>query len=231
MKFVETRFALALVAVALGGCASVKQPLQAVQQTVAAAVAPAASAVAAAVPSTPIPVEAQRAFDEARALLRAGRAAEAERAFKALAAQHPDLGGAHANLGLIARNAGRHDEAIAAGEASVKASPRQPVFHHQLALSYRMKGRMNDARAAYERALELDPAYADAHLNLGILLDLYLGESALALTHFERYVALAPNGSDVVVGKWIADIKGRVKPASLAAVDVKTGQAKQEAVK
>jgi Flp pilus assembly protein TadD len=105
------------------------------------------------------------------------------------------------------------------------------VFQHQLALSYRMKGRMNDARAAYERALELDPAYADAHLNLGILLDLYLGESALALTHFERYVALAPSGSDVAVGKWIADIKGRVKPASVAAVDLKTGQVKPEAVK
>jgi tetratricopeptide (TPR) repeat protein len=202
---------------ALGACASsppvVQKPVEAVQQVVNTA----ATAVAAVVPvvtEAPVPPQAQRAFDAARTHLRAGRTAEAERGFRDLAAKHPELGGAHANLGLILRNAGKHDESIAALEQAVKAGPKQAVFHNQLGISYRHKGEFQKARNAYEQAIALDENYADAHLNLGVLLDLYLGDAAQALAHYERYVALAPNG-DPAVGKWVADLKNR-KPVSVA---------------
>jgi len=220
---------LGLVAVvASAGCASVTdsvtKPFETAKPAASAAPAPALAASAApreAVVEAAVPVgaDAQRAFDGAKAALRAGRTADAERAFRDLAARHPELGGAHANLGLILRNAGKIDESIVALEQAVKASPRQPVFFNQLGVSYRHKGLFMKAREAYETALALDPAYADAHLNLGVLLDLYIGEPALALVHYERYMALAPGG-DATVGKWVADLKGR-KPASVAAADVK----------
>src|SRR5688572_32846797 len=163
MRSVEHLTGLALLAL-LGACASappvIQKPVEAVQQAVSSA----ANAVAAAVPAVteaPVPAEAQRAFDAARAQLRTGRSAEAERGFRELAAKYPDLGGAHANLGLILRNAGKHDESIAALEQAVKVSPKQPVFHNQLGVSYRHKGEFQKARSAYEQAIALDDAYAD----------------------------------------------------------------------
>jgi tetratricopeptide (TPR) repeat protein len=216
MRFAEHLMTAALLA-ALGACASapevVKKPVEAVQQVVATAVAAVAPAEA------PVNPQAQAAFDAARAHLRAGRTAEAERGFRDVIAKHPDLGGAHANLGLMLRNAGKLDESVAALEQAVKAGPKQPVFHNQLGVSYRHKGQFQKARNAYEQAIALDDNYADAHLNLGVLLDLYLGDNTLALVHYERYLALSPAG-DAAVGKWVADLRNR-KPASVAQADVK----------
>lgn len=234
MRSVESRgsaWLAALALLALSGCASVtevvKKPVEAVQQAIAAVPAPAASAPAAApAKAAPAPVavnaDAQRAFDAAKAALRAGRTADAERGFRDLATRYPELGGAHANLGLILRNAGKHDESVAAMEKAVKASPGQPVFHNQLGLSLRHAGKFAKAREAYEAAIALDSGYADAHLNLGVLLDLYLAEPTLALVHYERYLALVPGG-DAGVGKWVADLKTR-KTSSVAQADAKNAK-------
>lgn len=223
MNFAETpwaRLAALLAVVAVGGCAGVpdvvKTPAEAVQQAAGAA-APTPARAPAAPTAAPVSADVQRAFDAARAALRAGRTADAERGFRDLANRHPELGGAHANLGLILRNAGKHEASVAALERATKASPNQPVFFNQLGVSYRHGGKFTKAREAYETALALDPNYADAHLNLGVLLDLYLADSTLALVHYERYLAL---GGDAAVGKWVADLKAR-KPASVAQADTK----------
>jgi Flp pilus assembly protein TadD len=192
--------------------------VEAVQQAVSAA-ATAVATVVPAVTETPVAPEAQRAFDAAKVHLKAGRTADAERGFRDVAARWPELGGAHANLGLMLRSTGKHDESIAALEQAVKVSPKQPAFHNQLGISYRHKGEFQKARNAYEQALALDDNHADAHLNLGVLLDLYLADSALALVHYERYLALSPSG-DATVGKWVADLRTR-KPVSVAQADVK----------
>ena len=220
MRSAERVMTLALLA-ALAACASapevIKKPVEAVQQVV--------NTVVAAVPvvtEAPVNPQAQAAFDAARAHLRAGRMAEAERGFRDVIAKHPELGGAHANLGLILRNTGKQDESIAALEQAVKVSPKQPVFYNQLGVSYRYKGQFQKARNAYEQAIALDDSYADAHLNLGVLLDLYMSDSPLALVHYERYLVLSPAG-DAAVGKWVADLKNR-KPASVAQAGVKVSQ-------
>jgi tetratricopeptide (TPR) repeat protein len=200
----------AVMAALLAGCASAPPPVTARPVEVPATLAAPAPGVPAS--AAAVAPDAQRAFDAARADLRAGRTAEAERAFSALAAAHADLGGAQANLGLIYRNAGKPDESVAALEKAVQASPAQPLFLNQLGISYRHQGAFAKARDAYERALALDANFADAHLNLGVLLDLYLADPAAALAHYERYVALAPAG-DPAVGKWVADLKVRQKSA------------------
>ncbi len=58
-------------------------------------------------------------------------------------------------------------------------------------IAHRRAGRFTEAREAYGAALALDPLYAPAHLNLAVLLDLYLGEAPEAMAHYRQYLALA----------------------------------------
>jgi tetratricopeptide (TPR) repeat protein len=244
------------IVLALAGCAGVGgmveaardkavalvTPSPAASASASAASAPAARAAAAPTPAAsgpapvtdaaspeadrPVPPAAQRAFDDALRALRAGRHDEAEKGLLALTQLHPSLGGPHANLGLIHRQAGRLPEAVAALEAAVKASPRQPAYWNQLGVSYRMAGQFAKARDAYERAIELDAQYAAAQLNLGILFDLYLAEPARALEQYERYLALTPAG-DANVTKWVADLKNR-KPQAAPATQTSQAAPKEK---
>jgi Flp pilus assembly protein TadD len=220
----------AALCIAITGCASVTDPIKsaaasvtnavkdAVTPSSSAASAP-ASAKAASAPATtaaakplepeqPVAPNVQRAYDDARRALRSGRNDDAERAMRALAQSNPDLGGPHANLGVIHRQAGKLPEAVADFEKATALNPRQPVYFNQLGLTYRMNGQFAKAREAYEKAIELDPNYAQAVLNLGILNDMYLWDSKRALELYDRYLALTPGG-DPVVTKWIADLKNR----------------------
>lgn len=231
MRFADSlmRGTFAAALVALSGCSTLSDAGKKIQETVVAPVAkaltpaPAASApaataaapaVAPAAPArveAPVPPAAQRAFDDALRALRAGRTEDAERGFTALTKSNPELGGPHANLGIIHRQAGKFAESVAELEKATKASPEQPVYFNQLGISARHAGDFAKARAAYERALEIEPKYAAAQLNLGILFDLYLRDSAKALEAYERYAALS-GGQDASVAKWVTDLKNR-KPA------------------
>jgi len=202
----------------MAGCASTALNRVATPAPAASA-APAADAPApvnAAVPTasaTPVSAAVQRAFDDAGRALRAGRVEDARRAYSAIAQSNPELGGPHANLGIIARQAGRLPEAAVELETAVRLSPRQPVYFNELGATYRQMGQFDKARAAYEQAIALDPDYAAAYLNLGILHDLYLGDGKRALELYDRYLALSPAG-DALVSKWVADLKNRKAPAS-----------------
>jgi len=135
---------------------------------------------------------------------------EAEKAFLALTRSHPDLGGPHANLGIVYRQTGRLDLAVSELESAVKCNPQQPVFWNQLGIAYRQQGQFAKARDAYEHALSIDPGYPAPILNLGILFDLYLWDSKRALELYDRYLALTPGG-DAKVSKWVADLKNRAR--------------------
>ena len=76
-----------------------------------------------------------------------------------------------------------------------------------------MRGHSADAADAYEHALAADANFAPAHRNLGVLLDLYLGDPERALTELERYKELT--GEEKPVSGWIAELRQRTgKPAA-----------------
>jgi len=201
------------------GCATVNDGMSSIKSAVTPGTAAPASTSSAAQtrpappPEAPVNATTQRAFDDASRALRSGRVDEAERAYKALAQANPELGGPHANLGVIYRQSGKFAESVTELEQAVKLSPRQPIYLNQLGIAYRQQGQFAKARDAYQRALALDPGYAAAALNLGILYDLYLGDTPRALELYGRYLALMPNG-DATVTKWVADLKNR-KPGPI----------------
>jgi len=201
----------------LAGCASVTKPIEAIQQAAAAIDATVVEAKPAAPAAAPVDAATQAQFDRALQAQRSGRHDEALRLWAALAQAHPELGGVHANLGLLHAQAGRPAEAVAALERAVQASPAQARFFNELGIAYRVNGQFAKAQAAYERSIEIDPNHAPVWLNLGILHDLYLGNGPKALELYDRYLALAPGG-DAAVTKWAADLRQRKPtPATQAA--------------
>ncbi len=201
----------AVAAAASSSAASAVPAPSAAAPTAPSGLAGAKAAVADTPAAPPVSAAVQRAFDDALRAMRAGRMADAERGLKALAASNPELGGVHANLGLIYRQAGKASQAVLELEKAVAASPRQALFFNQLGIAYREQGQFAKSRDAYERAIAIDSGYAAPLLNLGILHDLYLWDGKRALELYDRYLALSATGDTTVV-KWVADLKNRKAP-------------------
>jgi len=92
---------------------------------------------------------------------------------------------------------------------SCHSPPQQPDIYNALGSIYRRTGRFDDAETAYLKALQLAPDYANAHLNIGILYDIYLSNLSAALNHYQRYQTIS-GGDNTVVNKWIIDVKQRL---------------------
>lgn len=180
-----------LLALALAGCA--------VQRT---AQAPGPAAAPAAAPSQAFLGE----YEEALVLMRTGRYEQAGTKLAALTRRYPDLAGPYVNLGLTYLHLERGEDAETALVAAADRNPHSVVAQTLLGVVYREEGRFEDARRAYQRALALDADYAEAHLNLGILLDLYLRQPEEALKHYERYREIRPSDA-ARVEPWITDLR------------------------
>lgn len=119
----------------------------------------------------------------------------------------PAVTAAHIDLGIAYARVGDLDHAEASLRKALELNPRHPVAYNELGLVQRRKGQFADSRASYEAALAQFPDFHFAHRNLAILCDLYLGDSACALAHYEAYHRIVPDDAEVV--KWIADLRNR----------------------
>ena len=157
-----------------------------------------------------IPPSARQQYDEAIAAMKSGNIPQAKNILSNLTKAYPDISGPYVNLGIIHFRADEIDQAEAAFQQALKVNPDSAVSLNHLGIIYRGKGKFAEARSNYERALELEPNYAYAHLNYGILLDLYLGELDDALEQYQTYQELTPE-EDKEVTKWIVDLERRIK--------------------
>jgi tetratricopeptide (TPR) repeat protein len=175
----------------------------------------AAANAAAAADSTPVPPRAAQQYSQALQMMKSNRLTDAELEFKQLAVAYPQFAGPQLNLGLLYLNASRLPEAEAAFKAALHTSPANPIAGDELGIVERKLGKFTEAEAAYLAAIAAEPNYAPAHLNLGVLYDLYLVEPQKALEQFERYIEMA--GENKQVSGWVIELRKRAgAPAPVA---------------
>jgi predicted O-linked N-acetylglucosamine transferase (SPINDLY family) len=153
--------------------------------------------------SSPAP-PSQAGFEQALALQRQGRLAEAERIYRELLQRQPGHFAAWHQLGLIALDTQHLEQAAHLIGRAIALKPDLAQAHSDLGMALRKLNRCADALASYDRAIALKPDFAMAYNNrANALLDLKRPAEALAsceqaislrpdfaLAHYNRAVAL-----------------------------------------
>jgi tetratricopeptide (TPR) repeat protein len=124
-----------------------------------------------------------------------------------LTEREPAVTAGHIALGVAYARTGDLDNAEASLHKALELNPRHPAAYNELGLVQRRKGQFSESRASYEAALAQFADFHYAHRNLAILCDLYIGDDACALEHYEAYSRIVPEDDEVV--KWIADLRNR----------------------
>jgi tetratricopeptide (TPR) repeat protein len=168
---------------------------------------PAAAAVPLAPPSPPPPARALADFARALQLVKGGKDEEAELEFQQIATGYPAYPGALVNLGLLYRKHGDLAKSEQSLQAAVQRDGNDAEGWCELGVTLRLEGKFHEAADAYNRAISVNANFAPAYRNLAIVLDLYLGDTAAALTAMEHYKELAAD--DKAATGWIADLKQR----------------------
>ena len=156
--------------------------------------------------ATPTPMPAE--YDKALQLMRAGDYQAALPVLLDFIDNNEELAGPYVNLGIVYRHTEQDEAAMTALKRAIELNPENAAAHHQLGILYREQGEFESALGAYQTAIELDADYALAHRNIGILYDLYLGQAALALEHYQKYQELAAE-PDPSVDRWLVDLQRR----------------------
>ncbi|CCG41279.1 tetratricopeptide repeat protein [Magnetospirillum molischianum] len=127
----------------------------------------------------------------------AGDRAEARRLGRRLATRHPEFGGAHYLLGLIAQQQGQIAKAVEHLMRAVAADPRQPVPRLALGRALEAQGNLDAAGLHYRAVLDAIPTHAEAHARLGEILG-RSGQRDEAIDHCRRAVAANPRHAEAL---------------------------------
>lgn len=162
--------------------------------------------------SAEVPAAAQTLFDSAIAAQREQHWDQAESQFKQLAEKYPQLSGPHLNLALLYAQTQKSELAETEFKQALKVNPNNLAAYNQYGIWLRGQTRAAEAEAIYLQAIARAPDYADTHLNLGVLYDLYMGKLPQALEQYQRYLELTGDEKSPVRA-WVADLQRRLKAA------------------
>jgi tetratricopeptide (TPR) repeat protein len=130
-------------------------------------------------------VEFRTLVADAMAHFRAGRPAEAERAYRAALDIAPRDPAVTHNLGVVIAAQGRHRDAIGYFDGALEADPGYVSAHFNRGAALMRLGDVPEAIKAFGRTAALEPQHYEAHRALGFLW-LSQGERGRALDRFAR---------------------------------------------
>ena len=153
--------------------------------------------------------------EQAVALQRKGRWAEAESLYLQILAIDPQDFTARHFLGVARAQSGRMEEALAEIALAIQIRPDDPEARLNHANVLKMLGRLDESLTEFERALSLKPGWPQAENNRGTVLQA-LGRYEDALAAYDRALAAAPEYAEALNnrGSVLQDLKRPVEALS-----------------
>ena len=149
-------------------------------------------------------------YQQALSEFKSGNIKSAEIKFQKIIHNNPNIANAYINLAIIYLNQNHLDLAEDSLSKALKLTPENIYALNYMGIIQRKKGDFAQAKSLYEKALSIEPDYAYAHLNIGILFDLYFYDYKNAIEHYKKYQELTEN-KDKSVKKWIIDLERRLQ--------------------
>jgi tetratricopeptide (TPR) repeat protein len=134
-------------------------------------------------------------LDEAFALHKAGRLAEAEKIYKQILAIDPGHFDCLHLLGLILHHRGRFAAAVDLFDLALRRDPNNVFALNNRGIALKRLERFEEALASYNRALVLRPDYAEALSNRGVTLH-EMGRFEDAVASYDSALALRPDSAE-----------------------------------
>jgi aspartate beta-hydroxylase len=148
---------------------------------------------------TSFPSADPQRVEQARAFARQGRIPEAERAYRAILTDTPDVPEALNFVAMCALSRGDLAEAQRLLDHAVELEPTQPEIWKSLGIVHLAADRSQRALECFERALQLDPSHFVARLHRGAALE-RLGKRYEATANYYGAIVAAQNR-----GQWLSE--------------------------
>jgi len=201
------RLLTAVLLLMASACSSV--PEQKPQPQVEVAPQPQAKVEEKVVQEPPPPDPADSQYERALRSAKKGKTKKAINQFKQLIDMRPSYRNAYTNLGLLLLQTNQMNEAKKALESAIQQDKSDAIAYNHLAIIQRNAGQFKLALQNYRKAIKANPEYANAYLNLAILLDIYLQDLPGALSNYQTFQRLSGTKNDSVE-KWVIDLKRRI---------------------
>lgn len=154
-------------------------------------------------------VDGPEYYNEAIVAAKAGKVDRSIVLLKKVTQSNPEYAAAFTHLGLQYLQKDNLQAADLAFKKSLELNSSDFVAYNHRGVIMRKRGDFAGAKSMYKTAIGHNPDYANAHLNIAVLYDIYLYELDQAMHHYKKYQAITA-GEDKLVGKWIIDLDRRI---------------------